>query len=569
MLSPSSKYKKHFISAPAKQFHKERFLSTRWIIFSLMTVLFSTMAVKAEQEQQQPPVQLFIASHNCLACHNNLTDPSGMDISIGANWQSSMMANSSRDPYWQASVRRETLAHPAAAQSIQDECSACHMPMARYRAKVTGQKGEVFNNLPIVSTKDLNALRATRLAADGVSCSMCHQIQKDKLGTEASFTAGFVVDSETPVGQRHMFGPYDVQDGYSRIMESSVEWIPTEKTHVQDSALCGSCHTLYTHTRGPNGETIGQLPEQVPYLEWKHSDYYEVRSCQSCHMPEIEGKTHITSVLGENRENFSRHVFRGGNFFMPQIFKKYHKDLGLVALPEDLDQAVRETERNLQEGAAQVEIENARISENRLVADLVVTNLTGHKLPTAYPSRRAWIHVTVRDSADRIVFESGRVNPDGSIEGNINDVDKNRYEEHRTRIDAPDQVQIYEAIMANPQGEVTTGLIEAIRFIKDNRVLPKGFDKSTAPEDIAVQGRGAEDEDFTGATDEIEYLVPIHPDRGPFSIQAELIYQPIGFRWAQNLKEQQAKEIDRFVGYFNSMADRSWKVLAEDRKEVR
>ena len=50
------------------------------------------------------------------------------------------MANSARDPYWQAAVRRETVDHPAAASAIQNECSACHMPMARFQAHVAGRR---------------------------------------------------------------------------------------------------------------------------------------------------------------------------------------------------------------------------------------------------------------------------------------------------------------------------------------------------------------------------------------------------------------------------------------------
>src|SRR5207245_5034730 len=49
----------------------------------------------------------FQTSDRCVACHNGLTTKSGEDISIGLDWRPSMMANSSRDPYWQASVRRE------------------------------------------------------------------------------------------------------------------------------------------------------------------------------------------------------------------------------------------------------------------------------------------------------------------------------------------------------------------------------------------------------------------------------------------------------------------------------
>lgn len=50
---------------------------------------------------------------------------------------------------------------------------------------------------------------------------------------------------------------------------------------------------------------------------------------------------------------------------------------------------------------------------------------------------------------------------------------------------------------------------------------------------------------------------------------AALWYQPIGFRWAQNLRLQPAPETDRFVRYFESMADISGTVLARDSVTVR
>ena len=66
-------------------------------------------------------------------------------------------------------------------------------------------------------------------------------------------------------------------------------------------------------------------------------------------------------------------------------------------------------------------------------ADVLVENLGGHKLPTAYPSRRSWLHLIVRDSDGRVMFESGALPPDGSIEGNDNDADPARFESHYTR----------------------------------------------------------------------------------------------------------------------------------------
>ncbi len=90
----------------------------------------------------------FQTSDRCIACHNGLTTPSGEDVSIGFHWRASVMANSSRDPYWQASSRRETIDHPESQSFIEDDCSVCHMPITRYEAKLRGEPGEIFSHLP-------------------------------------------------------------------------------------------------------------------------------------------------------------------------------------------------------------------------------------------------------------------------------------------------------------------------------------------------------------------------------------------------------------------------------------
>src|SRR5881394_2834094 len=118
---------------------------------------------------------LFQTSDRCFARHNGLATSSGEDISIGLNWRATMMANSARDPYWQAGVRRETIDHPEPKAAIEDECSICHMPMARYQAKYEGKEGEVFSHLEKGADAPMD-----RLARDGVSCSLCHQITKEK-----------------------------------------------------------------------------------------------------------------------------------------------------------------------------------------------------------------------------------------------------------------------------------------------------------------------------------------------------------------------------------------------------
>jgi hypothetical protein len=41
-----------------------------------------------------------------------------------------MMANATRDPFWQAKVRSELNRTPELSQAINDKCSRCHAPMA-------------------------------------------------------------------------------------------------------------------------------------------------------------------------------------------------------------------------------------------------------------------------------------------------------------------------------------------------------------------------------------------------------------------------------------------------------
>ena len=78
---------------------------------------------------------IFLTSDRCLACHKGVQTSSGEDVSIGYAWRPTMMANSGRDPYWQAAVRREITDHPEASEEIQNECSRCHMPMASVVAR--------------------------------------------------------------------------------------------------------------------------------------------------------------------------------------------------------------------------------------------------------------------------------------------------------------------------------------------------------------------------------------------------------------------------------------------------
>jgi hypothetical protein len=502
----------------------------------------------------------FQTSDRCVACHNGITTPSGEDVSIGLHWRTSMMANSGRDPYWMAAVRREVMDHPLAAREIEDECTKCHMPMMRYESKLAGGEGRAFAYF----AANGGAL-ANRLAADGVSCSVCHQITGEQLGQRASFTGEFKIDEKAPPRQRREHGPYEIAQGHLTIMRSSSGGFqPTDegKRVIQSSELCATCHTLYTKALGPQGEALGELPEQVPYQEWLHSSYRETRSCQDCHMPGVDEEVPITSVLGEPRAGFSRHTFVGGNFFMQRLLGRYAGELGVPVTPEEMEVTAARTVAHLQAESSRLAIRSIEVRGERVEAVVAVENLGGHKLPTAYPSRRVWLHVTLRDRDGKIVFESGALNPDGSIAGNDNDENATRIEPHYDTINAADQVQIYESVMGDSTDQPTTGLLRAVRFLKDNRLLPHGFDKRTAGRDIAVQGQAREDSDFTAGGDAVRYSMAVEGVPGPFQLEVALWYQPTAYRWAMNLKAYDAAEPRRFVGYYEAAASGSGVLLS-------
>src|SRR6266851_9339363 len=280
-------------------------------------VMETIIGTGAEKKKGQTPE--FRTSDRCLACHNGLLTASGEDISIGFDWRASTMANSSRDPYWQASVRRESIDHAESKAAIEDECSVCHMPITRYDAKVRGQRGEVFSHLPFSNDE-----KEGRQAADGVSCSVCHQISKERLGTPESFNGGFVVQAPPDPDARPEYGPFAIEAGHTRIMRSSSEgYRPIQADHIRQSEICATCHTLLTQALGSDGKVIGRLPEQVPYQEWLHSDFKNTQSCQACHMPVVKEPVPITRVFGVPREGVSRHTFVAANSFMLRMLNRY------------------------------------------------------------------------------------------------------------------------------------------------------------------------------------------------------------------------------------------------------
>src|SRR5205809_7139162 len=114
-------------------------------VWCLLLLADLIITVPALVRVQHPGLdRKFQTSDCCLACHNGLKTSSREDISIGFDWRYGMMANSSRDRYWQGSVGRESIDDPESRADLEDVCSTCHMPMSHYEVIWQGRNPEEF-----------------------------------------------------------------------------------------------------------------------------------------------------------------------------------------------------------------------------------------------------------------------------------------------------------------------------------------------------------------------------------------------------------------------------------------
>jgi len=494
----------------------------------------------------------FSASGECGFCHTALKDSAGQDVSIETAWRASIMANSARDPYYRASVRSEVLHKPDYAEAIQEKCAVCHIGMAHHTALLTEQSAAL---LP-----DAGYLNPTHplypLAIDGVSCSLCHQIQGDNLGKMESYSGGYLFEKEPKPGERAAYGRFAVDENMAAVMRNASGYQPVQSEHVTQSELCAVCHNLYTPYFTSEGKLSTDLfPEQTPHLEWLASEFTSTSSCQTCHMPAVEGEAPIANTGSPRRSPVMQHTFIGGNRYLLELLAANPDALNTSATAEQLEQARLLTLQQLQQNTARLSAD-AQQQDDEMIVDVTVEVLTGHKFPTSFPSRRAWLHLKVSDANGNLVFESGGWQRNGLITGNDNDLDEGNYEPHYQVITSPDQVQIYEPIIGDPDGKVTTTLLRAQRYLKDNRLLPRGFDKSRVSADIGVYGEAAQDPDFIGGSDTVQYRIKTAGFTAPFKVEIELLYQSFGYRWAEKFRAQTDNpEGVEFYGYLASLSN--------------
>ncbi len=510
-------------------------------------MLFDTMLPDLENE-------LFAASGVCVQCHGYDTagvasvDAAGLDINVVDDWRATMMANSAKDPFWRAKVTHETLLFPQHKTEIEDKCVSCHAPLGSFNAAHEG-----------MAHYGMDDLKNDGMGQDGVSCLACHQISPDSLGLVFSGNVKYEIFEVA-------FGPFE--NPLSSPMVTETGYQPEFSEHISDAGVCASCHTLQTQTIDYDGNLTGNIfVEQATYHEWLNSVYKDSVSCQNCHMPSLD-KWLVMLIAGSQtkpRPSFSQHEFVGGNVTMLNLLKNNIEELDIKASPEQFDEVIAKTEAMLQQKSLNLELDLIERTADTAFFELNLTNLAGHKFPSGYPSRRSFIEFLVKNEAGDTLFISGKMDENFEVYGQ-----NATYEPHYQSINSEEQVQIYELVMGDVNGDVTTVLVRADHPIKDNRLPPKGFTTSDPVYDTTIiAGNALIDTDFNyengiegSGSDAIYYNIPMDGFVDVLEITAKVYYQPTPPKWMKEMFDESTPEIESFKTMF-AATDRSPVLMKE------
>jgi hypothetical protein len=590
----------------------------------------------ATQRPQSQKQQMFLTSNQCIGCHdatqNNATmpnmvyqqiyntpgpaptpTPTELDLNLSpySEWRSSLMGLSGRDPVFYSQLETELNLYPGIKDQIVNTCLSCHGVMGQRQLTLDTGKPFEFKLEYLDRFGAQPFAEYGGLARDGVSCSVCHHISDEGLGTPATYTGKFNTGKAEEI-----FGPY--QEVAIAPMENALGLTPrkTKENQITKSALCGSCHTVILpvlkpgqpYSPGDNVFTSNKQEtehEQNTYLEWRNSKFQderppinraEAQSCQQCHMPglypqktgeklqfkvaSIEDETFAAVEFREKDEDihlrvrggaanpsetYSRHTLVGLNLFVMEIFNQFSAQLGISTKPDSNNvpipfydpmatwgnavpsmvltkKSALEMARN---ETAQIEVASLRRTAKGLTAQVKVTNLAGHRFPSGVSFRRAFIEFRV-NVGGKTYWVSGDTNEKGVI-GNWKNGQfvplqtesfakstnpQQIFQPHFEKIDSDTQVQIYEELVKDANGNFTTSFLSLAHQVKDNRLMPQGWRedgpdaKVTAP--VGVD-KSSNPGFFDGSgSDVVTYEVPLNPRiTQPVTVTATIYYQTI------------------------------------------
>jgi hypothetical protein len=506
---------------------------------------------------------------NCTFCHAGWDE----EEEPFERWSGGMMANSVRDPVFQAAL---TIANQD-MQGAGSLCLRCHAPGGWMNGRSTPADG--------------SALTGTDY--EGVSCHVCHRLvdpvpSPSNPPEDPAILAALANAPSTSHGGQYVLDPQDRRRGpFDLGVFNFHDW--RESPYHTESLLCATCHEVSnpaftrvggptpsasdTYALGPLGAEhpthakTDQFPLERTFTEWALSDFADgpvemggrfggnktaVSSCQDCHMPDTDGTACQPFLGGAVREDLPQHDFAGANSWVPRAIysldssQLLYPDTHVNGQPLYVFEAAIARNKAMLRAASDLALSR---SGNDLVAR--ITNQTGHKLPTGYgEGRRMWINV--RFFAGRqLLLEHGHY-------------------DHATA-ELTTNTKVYKLSLGlDAAMAALTGLPAGSSFhfalnnriVKDNRIPPRGFDNA------AFEAGQAQPVDASYADgqhwDDTLFLIPA----GATHAVVRVYYQTTSKAYIEFLRDENTTDSRGDIAYDEWVAAGKSKPVLMDKKTI-
>ena len=321
-------------------------------------------------------------------------------------WRESAHSNSNRVPYY---LRNVGLLNTEKGIEFSRHCEGCHDPIALVAGALTD-----------------GAPKKRPYDQDGVTCSVCHAIQKvDTRGT-GSYTMGVPAVLVDAAGAPITRPVTDAEILTHLDRHSAAVMRPFYKT----SEFCASCH------KAALPHTLNDYKWQramSPYDEWQNSSFAKqsplpfykkdtVSTCQTCHMQTeaLAGKDY-----GAKNGKLASHRWLGANSLIPKLY-------GFEEQGSRIEQFLKNSVFNvdlfaLEQGGKQ---EAATLiaplgqtaftlsATGPVTVSVVIQNkgIAHSHVPEQRDMYESWVKFTVTDAAGKVLHASGDLQPSGDLD---------------------------------------------------------------------------------------------------------------------------------------------------------
>ncbi len=477
----------------------------------------------------------------CDNCHGGYGE---QNVEPVFNWQGGMMSQAMRDPHFFATL---AVANQDAPESG-DLCIRCHTPKGWLEGRSEPTDG--------------SALIADDY--ESVQCDFCHRTVKPTAIGVNPYPNDLIYTSDTyPRDQTYLSAmssiPETSANGMYIVDSDNAKRGPYSDPVARhqwyyspfhsDADLCGTCHDVsnpvftrdesgvYVPTAfdqpAPDFNPYAMFPVERTFSEWKVSAYNTpegvyapqfggnkdtVRTCQDCHMRDVTGHG-CDKNDAPLRTDLPLHDQTGGNTVVPiWVASLYPGDVNAAALDSGIQRA-----HYMLQNAATIDLTVASQGD-QLLAEVRVTNETGHKLPSGYPEgRRIWINVRAYDINAELIYESGAYDPETAEL--THDPDLKVYEIK------PGISTALAPIVGLPAGPSFHFVLNDTIYM-DDRIPPRGFanaafDSIQSPPVAYAYSDGQ-------YWDDTEYLLP----PGTVEVVATLFYQTTSKEYIEFLRDE-------------------------------